>query len=92
MIEFIENMTINNSHIFWHLMGGLLFGKIFSKMLYNNSTRAILVWVFAVAVIFEIIELYLNGGISIYGSTMRYIADTSADVIGAVLFAWVITK
>ena len=89
MTEFIKEMTIGNVFLVYHLFGGLVLGRFFG--LWKRGVNPVLM-VLCVAILWEVLELYLNGGIGIYGGTMNYIADTIGDIAGAVLMAWVIVR
>ena len=88
MIDFIKEMTVGNVFLMYHLFGGLFFGRFFGLWKRCNPVVMTLV----VAIIWEVIELYINGGISVYGSTLNYIADTTGDISGGVLMAWVVVR
>ena len=88
MIEFIREMTVGNVFLVYHLFGGLVLGKFFG--LYKRFNPVLMV--LCVAILWEVLELYLNNGISGYSNgLMGYLADTTGDISGAVLMAWVIT-
>ena len=89
MIEFLKEMTIGNVYLMYHLFGGMILGRFFGLWRRLNPILMVL----AVAILWEVLELYLNNGIGGYsGGLLGYIADTTGDISGAVLMAWVVVK
>ena len=89
MIDFIKEMTVGNVFLMYHLFGGLVLGRFFGLWKRCNPVLMTL----AVAILWEVVELYINNGIGGYsGGLMGYIADTIGDIGGAVLMAWVVVR
>jgi len=87
--EFIYEATIGNAHIFWHLFGGMVLGKIGWNIAYINKKRFALLFVLFIAILFEAIMLYVDGYM-IYGSLQNWIADSFGDILGSVIMTWVV--
>jgi len=91
MLQFI-NWAFNpkyNIHIAWHLLGGT-WGAI-GMVALGFPLWAIAVVVASLAVLWEIVELVYDEFNAIYGSTQRWLADCTGDIVGAVAYAVIAT-
>ena len=87
MAEFFKEMTVGNVFLVYHMFGGMILARFFGLWRRLNPILMVLV----VAILWEVLELYLNNGIGGYsGGLTGYIADTIGDVLGAVIMAWVV--
>ncbi len=93
MIEFLKEMTVGNQFLLYHCLGGMLLGKLFYTFAWSyNKKRFAILAVLLIAIIWEVFELYLFGTSMYSWGIKGYIADTLGDIIGGVLFAWVIIE
>ena len=86
MIDFIKEMTTLNAHHFWHWAGGMFFYRLFTytPLLWRIPFRAVI----AIAVLYEVITLYLYGYGGYSGGLSGYIADTLGDILLAMAGAF----
>jgi len=89
MIDFIKEMTVGNVFLFYHLFGGMILGRFFG--LWNSRINPILA-VAIIAILWEVVELYVIGYSTYSWGIRGYIADTTGDILGATIMAWVVTK
>ena len=90
MIEFIREATVGNVHAFWHFAGGMFLYKIFqtTPIVWRFPFRTVVI----IAALYEIVTLYLYGYGGYSGGAMGYLADTTGDILLAVVGAFVILK
>ena len=86
MIEFLKEMTVGNVWLWFHILGAGVLAKI--GIIFFPALTTVLI-IFAIAIIWEIIELYVQGT-KVYGNTKIWLADSLGDVLGAVLMALVV--
>ena len=87
MIEFFKEMTVKNCWLWFHILGGGILAKIFEA--YINYPTVLLVLYTAFA--WEIFELFYDDNPKkTYGSIKNWIADSTGDILGAVLMAWIV--
>ena len=87
MIELLKEMTVGNVWLWFHILGAGVLAKV--GIIFFPALTTVLI-IFAIAVIWEIIELYVQGT-KVYGNTKTWLADSLGDVLGAVLMAIVVT-
>jgi hypothetical protein len=82
---------MQNAWAWFHILFGGLGARLFSYFM--DDTNALLL-LFAVAVLWEVIEFLAGGGkqgmIDVYGTLERWFYDSLGDVIGAVLMAIIV--
>ena len=86
MLEFLKEMTVGNVWLWFHILGAGVLAKI--GIIFFPALITVLI-IFAIAIIWEIIELYVQGT-GIYGNTKIWLADSLGDVLGAVLMAIIV--
>ena len=86
MIKFLKEMTVGNVWLWFHILGAGILAKI--GIIFLPALITVLI-IFAIAIIWEIIELYVQGT-KVYGNTKIWFADSLGDVLGAVLMALVV--
>ena len=89
MTEFIKEMTVGNVFLFYHMFGGMVLARFFG--LWKRGINPVLM-VLCIAILWEILELYLFGYSTYSWGIKGYIADTIGDISGSVIMAWVVTK
>lgn len=88
MIEFLKEMTQGNWFLWFHMLAG---GALAIGLRYIMSNkRQIILMVFAIAVLWEILEVYIWGW-AVYGNDLNAFADALGDVLGAVIIAMMVT-
>ncbi len=94
-VEFMHGVPLinygfgQNEGIWIHIIGASILAKIIRI---RFSYIATIIIVFFIAVLWEIIEIYIEtptmtAVLSIYGTYARYLYDTAGDIIGAVVIA-----
>lgn len=94
-VEFMHGVPLinygfgQNEGIWIHVIGSAILAKIIRI---RFSYIATIVIVFFIAVLWEVIEIYIEtptmtAMLSIYGTYARYLYDTAGDIIGAFVIA-----
>ena len=93
IITFVKEATVLNKYFLYHAVFGLILGRFWWWIFKSDpeQKKKMLIAVLICAVLFEIMEAVT--GISGYSWGIKgYIADTSGDIIIAVLMAWTLTR
>jgi hypothetical protein len=88
MVEFLKEMTIGNSWLWFHILGGGFIAKVLIMLPIESKP---VLWVFFIAIAWEMFELYKDGVKGYSGGVKGWFADTLGDILGAVLMAFIVT-
>jgi len=86
-MSIFNDMFAHNSGLYAHIFFGGLGARLFS--LVTNKFKSF-VYVLIIAMSFEIFEVFIDGTSKTYGTVLRWVLDSSGDIIGAVAMAIIV--